>query len=287
MENHGYWQFPFSNYPLVSQFFNEILHNKSFNRPIKIFFLVEGTFVMSGCDDNTISQYPISPLDPNYRFRLISEHELKLCDVIVGYNEIDVRHFESLPVSHPYRDFLKKFVYVPYLPVGIFDRSNLSLSTNNRDIDVLTLFTNGSITCPTRHQRRLFFEKLHKTSFFSVNLSNVSDPSEMASFFSRSKVIIHVSQSLFHRNHSEISLLPALSYGVIVMSEKCAIHTQFKYSKFIIWSDYDSIIDTIQNVLSNYESYFTKIQKDPDLANTLIEMKNQASSEFKNILQKI
>jgi hypothetical protein len=103
----------------------------------------------------------------------------------------------------------------------------------------------------------------------------------MAAYYKRSKLIVHVSQSDYHWNHSEISLLPAMCHGVIALSEKVAI-TKFSYSDFVVWTEYDQMIDTIKHVLTNYDQYFNNLQKNPQFDTTLANMEETATQQLLN-----
>lgn len=272
MQCYGCWQFPFCNYPLVCEFYQRLnLKN------LKVYFLVEGTFVIPYKDENE-SLYPTSRIDPKYLVRLINANEADKYDIIVGFNEIDYLNIKSLGDEHPFHNYLKKFVYVPAIPIGIYKRSTPNM--NGRDIDVLTLFTNESVY-GNRIRRRLFLPNL--TNLNHVNLSGITSPEIMLSYFARAKIILHVSQSDYHWNTSEISLLPALCHGAIPISEKCGLFDQFAYSRYIVWCDYDNIITTINNVLTNYSEYFNKIQN-TDLDKTLEDMIDKSYNQFKTIL---
>lgn len=288
----GHWDFCFSNYELVKKFIEKrnMKNKEEINRMIKIFNMVEGTFVIVKPDDIDDGLYPKSGIDAKYKFYLRYAYKMEQYDIIVGYNEIDVYHFESckLRESHPFRRIFEKFVYVPYIPQGIYHRSKLNITKENRDIDVLTLFTTSSLREDRDERpRRKILNKMRENNFVLVNLSDVKDPGEMAKYFARSKIIVHVTQLIYSKNHAEISLLPALAHGVLVVSEKCAIYDSFAYSKFIIWTDVEVIIDMIKIVLSNYEIYFNRIQKGMELSKTLDEIEEQAENNFNKIMDKV
>lgn len=251
-----YWQFPFNNLRIVEEALN--------NEKLKIMFLVEGTFVKKKSGEPMED----SPLLTNYGFQL-NYDQLKEFDIIITYNEIDVKHFQALPNDHPCK---KKFVYVPYIP-----KITHLITSTDRDIDILTMFTNESLQ---RNNRRInFFKQLQGLKH--ININGLSTENQVAPYFKRSKIIVHVYQTDFHRNVSELTLLPALVYGIIPISEYAAI-TEFSYSQFIIWTD--TIVDTIKNVLNNYDYYFNKIIQNKDLPQVLINMEKKAINQLHDIL---
>lgn len=277
MECFGWYKWPFSNFPIVEKIYG--------TKNIKVYFLVEGTFVKPNKTDENVDHCVVSPIDPNYRLRLTCDMKLNDYDLIITFNEIDVVHLKSLPDDHQYKTLIHKFVYVPYIPTGLYDRLLLKITPQNRDIDVLTIYTNESIFYNySRCRRREFLIRLKQEPFVSVNLSGVTRSDEMASYFARSKVVVHVSQSEFHRNHAEISLLPAMCHGVIAVSEKSVL-TNFQYGNFVVWSDentIDSVISTIRKVLNNYEDYFNKLQG-VEFDQVLKEMEKKAVVDLQQV----
>jgi hypothetical protein len=84
----------------------------------------------------------------------------------------------------------------------------------------------------------------------------------------------------------ELRVLPALMTGILVISEDSPYKEHIPFSKHIIWSSYDDIVDTVNNVLENYDFFREKYLNNLNL--TLKTMKDKSINEmnliFKNYI---
>ncbi len=92
--------------------------------------------------------------------------------------------------------------------------------------------------------------------------------------------MINIHQTDHHDTFEELRCLPALLCGCIIISEDSPLKEHIPYNKYIIWTTYDRIIETVTDVLNNYEVYWDNIFKYSNLEQVLNEMN---SSCVKNI----
>jgi hypothetical protein len=73
------------------------------------------------------------------------------------------------------------------------------------------------------------------------------------------KILVNVHQTDFHHSFEEFRCLPALLSRVIIISERPPLWETIPFHSFIIWCAYDEIVNTVQDVLGNYDSIYEKM----------------------------
>lgn len=71
--------------------------------------------------------------------------------------------------------------------------------------------------------------------------------------------------------------------GILVISEDSPYKEHIPFSNHIIWSSYDDIVDTINNVLENYDFFCQKYLNGLKL--TLQKMKTKSDNEMISIFK--
>ena len=82
----------------------------------------------------------------------------------------------------------------------------------------------------------------------------------------RSKILVNI----HHREKDyfileEIRIIRCILNKVIVISENSLDHINFILYKYIIFVDYDKLVEKTMDVLINYDNYYNKIFKDFDI----------------------
>lgn len=114
------------------------------------------------------------------------------------------------------------------------------------------------------------------------NIQNIFSKSNLKDLYLKSKIMINIHQTDHHHTFEELRVLPALCNGVLVISEDVPLKEYIPYEKGIIWSSYENLHKTLQDVEENYEEYRSKIFND-DLKKLLNSLKERNHSVFNNI----
>ena len=99
----------------------------------------------------------------------------------------------------------------------------------------------------------------------------------------KNKILINVHQTDHHHTFEELRVLPALLNGVIIISEDVPLKDKIPYNEFIIWSDYDKIVDKVKEVYENYEFYYNKIFVNSNLSEILMSMTENNHKIFEKL----
>lgn len=94
---------------------------------------------------------------------------------------------------------------------------------------------------------------------------------------------IQINQTDFHHTLEELRVLPALMTGILIVSEDVPYKDVIPYNKHIVWSSYDDLPRTINDVLNNYEVYRDKYLT--GVNETIINMKTESSNLLTSIFK--
>jgi hypothetical protein len=97
------------------------------------------------------------------------------------------------------------------------------------------------------------------------------------------KILVNIHQTDSYCTLEELRVLPALMTGILVISEDSPYKEHIPFSNHIIWSSYDNMVDTINNVLTNYDFFRQKYLTNLDL--TLQKMKDNSDNEMFSIFK--
>ena len=101
-----------------------------------------------------------------------------------------------------------------------------------------------------------------------------------------SKILINIHQTDTNHTFEELRVLPALSRGVIIISELSPYIDEIPYWEFIIWSEYDKLCETVLDVIKNYEYYQKKLFNNK-LNDILIKIKKDNEFELTNKIKSL
>ena len=113
--------------------------------------------------------------------------------------------------------------------------------------------------------------------------TNCFDKKCLLELYQKNKILINVHQTDHHHTFEELRVLPALLNGVIIISEDVPLKDKIPYNEFIIWSDYDKIVDKVKEVYENYEFYYNKIFVNSNLSEILMSMTENNHKIFEKL----
>jgi len=198
-----------------------------------------------------------------YRFdKLIKSHS------VFDYSNANVNHTKTFEPLKEKTDFFR------YYPPLIYDVSDSDDRVNN----CLTIH-NSSL------RRNNIHEKVDMDYYHNVyGGGNVYCKNIIKNVMDKYKILVNIHQTDHYQTLEELRVLPALMTGILVISEDSPYKEYIPFSKHIIWSTYDNIVDTINNVLDNYDFFRKKYLADLNL--TLQKMKSESDNEMFLIFKK-
>jgi hypothetical protein len=243
-----------------------------------ILFLTKNNIPYSvnfGCDDilKDIN------LDFQYEHTIVNDGKVGYyCDVYRFTNLIQLQsvfeysstNLHNIKTSEYFKKNSDVFRYFPPL---IYDISN----SDNRFKNCLTIHTSSL-------RRNNIHQQIEMDYYHNVCGSrDVYCKNNMKSVMDKYKILINIHQTDKYCTLEELRVLPSLMTGILVISEESPYKEYIPYSKHIIWSPYDKIADTINNVLENYDFFRQKYLTNLDL--TLKQMKTESDNEMFSIFK--
>jgi len=190
-------------------------------------------------------------------------------DVVIEYSIPNITHIRN---SGHFNDYTSKLTYISSL---IYDVEFISTNRKN----TITLFTNN-----VSDRRNLFTNNVLKNSVSCTNVDGCYGGTELREQYDKTKILVNVHQTDHHHTFEELRVLPALSRGVIVISEDVPLKEEIPYGEYIIWSSYDNLLTTIKDVQDNYDIYHKRVFNN-NLKNLLLKMRD-INNDNLNILKK-
>ena len=189
------------------------------------------------------------------------------------YNSLDYVIEYSYPNTHNikssgyFSEFSSKIINIsPLIYEPNFDNIN--------KVSTITLFTENS-----SQRRDNITKELDDKSVEYINIVNCFSYNDLVNQYSNTKIMVNVHQTDHHHTFEELRVLPALINGVIIISENVPLKEHIPYNEFIIWCEYDKLVDTIIDVQKNYVSYSDKLFNN-ELNSLLLTLKE---TNYKNL----
>ena len=248
-------------------------------KTIRINMNFEHTLVKPGgrdTDDAPIGKIQIqNNSGENYLVRIDKLDFLKKSDIIIDYS---IPNIINVKESGLFNDVFYKMVHVS---CKLYDFYNVK---ENRNINVLTTFLY------LNQPRRLHLLESAKEKGIDIdNINDCFDKSRLRQILQTTKIMVNIHQTEHHDTLEELRIVPALSCGVLVISEESALKDKVPYHKYIIWTSYANIIDTIRDVEENYDKYFEKIFGNNDVEQLLDSLHNanveNMESKIRSVVQ--
>lgn len=248
---------------------------KKYDYIIFLYINIEHTLVRIGGRDTAnaplgnISVIGVgSEKNENYLIRIDKYDILNKKDIIIDYS---IPNIINISNSLFFSEFSKKIVCVsPLLYKSFF------ISSNNRNISCLTTFINTNE--PRRHKL------LENAGSNIININNCFSRIELQNLYMNTKIILNIHQTDYHHTFEELRVLPAICCGVIVICEISPLTENIPYNEFIIWSDYNNILEKMEEVKENYNKYYNDIYGNNKLKNLLDKIEKD---NYNNLYNKI
>ena len=248
-----------SNYEKYNLFF-QVEHN---------LVLKEGRSIKKKIVGNVKSIYN----NDKYLVRIVNLENYDKYDYIIEYSLLNI---ENIKRSNKFsKQFIDKILY---LPPFVYD---INFTFNNeRNINILTSYIDVN-----QPRRKKLFEKLYRNNILFTNVNNIFEKNKLCGIYDNTKILINIHQTPYHHTLEEFRLIPALSRGVVVISEIVPMKELLPYHDYIIWTTYDNIIETVKDTIKNYDFYHNKFFGDKSSLNNILSDLNNTS--LKNIKDKL
>jgi hypothetical protein len=201
----------------------------------------------------------------NYLIRVDDFNYFQNLDFVIEYSMPNIVNLSS---NKHFEDYLKKIVHISPITYDTdFEKKN------NR---VITLYK------PNDSNRRLnISQKLIESVQNYENISNIFEDNKLIDLYKNTKILVNVHQTDHHHTFEELRVLPALCRGVIIISETVPLKETLEYNEFIVWADYEDLINKTIEVQNNYEYYYNKIfNKKLEIILNNIKIKNKNNLNF-------
>jgi len=227
------------------------------------------------CDDldkdiNLNFQYEHTIIKNNndtYYCTIHNFNNLISCDSVFEYSNANITHIKEHPKFSPYLNVCK------YYPPLIYDEVS-----NNTDR------TNNCLTIHNLTERRSKVHQKVNMNYYHHECGNDMFGKEtMKTIMDKFKILVNIHQTDFYHTLEELRILPSLMTGILIVSEDVPYKGNIPFSKHIIWSSYDDLPKTINDVLLNYEVYREKYLTGID--ETITNMKTDSSKTLTSIFK--
>jgi len=197
--------------------------------------------------------------------------ELIKLDSVFEYSNANVHNIQT---SNYFKDFSQVFRYYPPLIYDIEDIDNSTVRLKN----CLTIHNSNT-------RRNNIHQKVNMDYFHNVcSGSDVYCKNNIKNTMNEYKILVNIHQTDKFCTLEELRVLPALMTGILVISEESPYKEYIPYHEQIIWSSYDKIVETINDVLDNYDFFRQKYLTGLNLI--IKNMKFTADNQMNSIFEK-
>jgi hypothetical protein len=227
----------------------------------RIGFQIEHTLVVPGGDDSAgapMSQTPLLDTPGHYLARLVQPEQFVDCDLVVDYSAANIAHLRTATGFE--RHLACTITLAPLLFAPKFDAPK-------RHPGAVTLFSDA-----TSGRRAQFLDRALSHGLDIRNIKRSFTVQRLQRVFHRSRILVNVHRTDHHHTLEELRVLPALLCGVLVISEEVPLKAHIPYARFIIWSRFEDLPQTIARVEADYAMWHARIFSDPELAVVLAHM---------------
>lgn len=207
-----------------------------------------------------------------YLIRIAKKSYYKSLDFIIDYSFPNLINISS---HQAFESIVKKSTVISPVLYSLEKSPWIQSRKNN----IITTFINEKET-----RRSIILEKFKTAEIAVQNIMNTFSSEDVKSLYSNSKILINVHQTPHHDTFEELRVLPALLCGCIVISENVPLKEHIPYHNYIIWADYEDIVDVAKNVSENYDYYVRKIFDDLNLEETINNLTTQNKNNIRQML---
>jgi len=227
----------------------------------RIALQIEHTLVKPGGGDSEGARVSATPLprgEGRYLARLLHHRALAAADLVLDYSQVNLLHLRN---AGGFEDVLDHTAVVaPLLHEQQFAR-------DGRDRPCLTLFSDAG-----KGRRGRFLAAARARGLPVANLKRCFDTPSLQAQYRRTRVLVNLRQSDHHETIEELRILPALQSGVIVVSEDAPLRQAVPYARFIVWAQYEHLVEQVAEVLADYDRWHARLFGDPELPQVLAAM---------------
>jgi len=273
----------------MNNLYNDMMLNKDFNTQIffgkKIYYESEHNIVSENAINSIWSISNATHIQSNiteiYKEKkyLIVIHDIqsyKHADFIINYSKLNI---EAIKLSNKLSSEL--FNKILYLPPFIFA---LEFNKNQkRNINVITTFINISDNVPLRKN---LLNNLKINNINHTNYNNIFCKNSLCELYDNTKILINIHQTPYHHTLEEFRILPALSRGVVIISEISPLINLLPYYDYIIWTTYDNVIKTVKNTIQNYDKIYSNFFGNKSKLFQILNKLNKESLDNINLVAK-
>lgn len=241
---------------------------------IRLNMNIEHTLVKPGGRDTyeaPMGNIPIPKQNENYLVRFEKLGMLQNSTIVIDYSMPNIINARESVV---FQDIFEKMVYISPILYNFYGEKE------NRNIELLTTFQH------TEPRRKTFLDNASAQNINIYNVEDCFDKSKLEELLHSTKIMINVHQTDHHDTIEEFRILPALSCGIIVISEEGALIPEIPYHKYIIWTSYENLIPCILNVQQNYDKYVEKIFGNNDIESLLDSLHNANVENMESKIKK-
>lgn len=246
--------------PVNAIFGAQAAHFGNAARTLRIDLQLEHTLVRPGGRDSEGAATGTTPLADDsgcYLVRIANEAYLRSLDTCIEYSRPNLVHVRA---AAGFAELAARTTLIaPLLYAPRFER-------DGRDIAAISLMFDER-----QPRRRHFLDAARRSALPLRNVRGMFDPDALRRLYDRVQILVNVHQTDHHHTFEELRVLPALLRGVIVVSEDVPLRDEIPYHRSVVWSRYDSIIDTVRHVLDNLDEYRARLFAAP-LAGVLAGM---------------
>ncbi len=219
--------------------FDNSLRTINIDTQIEHTLVIPGTTSLGKQPKVMIGNIPIEESQEKYLIRLDQYDYYKNLDGIIEYSAPNICNIQSIDDED-----LKLYASKCKLVAPLLYQENFN--DNNRE----GIFTIGSLS-----PRRQDF--LQSTGI--ENISNIFSKQDLINFYSKKRILVNIHQTNHHRTFEELRVLPALSQGLIVISEDVPLKEEIPYHESIIWANFNDMKEVISDTSKNYNNLRKKI----------------------------
>jgi hypothetical protein len=238
---------------------SDLLHiHDSTARILYVYFNIEHTLVRIGGRDtegSPVGRIPVvgmgEELGKNYLIRIDKLPFFMQKDIVIDYSIPNIVNTAETPLA-PKLVLVSPLLYVPAAAATAAATRGRDVPTApTRDINILTTFIN------VREPRRRAL--LDAAAGVITNIADCFQRDALENLYRKTRVMINIHQTDHHHTLEELRVLPALCCGVVVICERSPLWERVPYHEFIVWADYGDILQKTQEVLQNYDEYYSKL----------------------------
>lgn len=242
------------------------------NKTIRVDIQCEHTLVkVGGRSVNEKIYGSVDSDDGKYLIRIDKFNYFNSLNSVIEYSQPNIYNIST---NEFFSDYLKK---INYIAPTIYD-IDFDLEYKN---DIITLFNSNS----GNKRRDLILNDLNEVGVKYKMVENCFNEECLVNTYKHSKIMVNVHQTDHHHTFEELRILPAISNGVIIISEDTPLKGVIPYGEYIVWAPYGELAKKTKEVADNYLEYYDKIFNGGRLKNILLDLKENNKKKIGNIIK--